>query len=200
MDKFVKEQLQMRNQPHSGDLVENIVQIINAWNSIHKDTYEVWTMPWNGGTCLYPERCRTGMYIPRFNCNHEGDCHEDEDDCHEDDCPSLTTSNESKSKKKIKTECSDKTECIHYREAGNLCIHGGKESIYIEEDPPIFDFPEFEGIEKVQIVHAKDDPSCEWKNTCSLKFIKNLGNNNILVENGLQTQFIIPANAIVSFS
>jgi len=71
---------------------------------------------------------------------------------------------------------------------------------YMEVDPPIlYNFKnKFEGIGTVQIAHAKYDPSCEWKNICSLKFIKDLGDNNIMVENGLQTQFIIPANAIVS--
>ena len=87
MEKFIQVQLIMRGQPSNDELVQSIILIINAWNSKNKskNNYEAWTMPWNGGTCLYPERCRTGMYIPRFDCNHTGDCPQNDEEEEDDD-------------------------------------------------------------------------------------------------------------------
>lgn len=95
--------------------------------------------------------------------------------------------------------CADN--CEHSVEAGKLCVHDKNYVLpdnNLDSDNVLVPYI-LEG-DYLSVHHAKYDGSCEWKDTCSLKFIKNIDDGKAcLVENGKKEQFILKTRFVSSY-
>ena len=98
------------------------------------------------------------------------------------------------------TSCCDHINCHHYLSVNELCgdhsDHDGLVRVFSDDSASFKDSAIRNNVTSVQVC-TKRYTTCQWDGICSLRFVRMINNDSVLVSDHLNEKFIIRSSSVV---